>query len=150
MFYFYRQDSVKFGYFFSHSSLEIRVPFLDHLFTSYYLSLPAALRRPINGIEKFLIRKSFDDGVVLPDEILWRTKEGFTDGVSSVEKSWYIILAEHFEEQVWYHIHSVIIPSPFMVYQNKKDKKRASPAIRIDIWPAVRSLCSALSFCPCK
>eukprot|EP00057_Strongylocentrotus_purpuratus_P029392 XP_011683866.1 PREDICTED: asparagine synthetase [glutamine-hydrolyzing] [Strongylocentrotus purpuratus] len=80
--------------------LEIRVPFLDHLFTSYYLSLPAALRRPINGIEKFLIRKSFDDGVVLPDEILWRTKEGFTDGVSSVEKSWYVILAEHFEEQI--------------------------------------------------
>ncbi|XP_063964549.1 asparagine synthetase [glutamine-hydrolyzing]-like isoform X1 [Lytechinus pictus] len=80
--------------------LEIRVPFLDHLFTSYFLSLPPELRRPINGIEKFLIRKSFDDGIFLPEEILWRTKEGFTDGVSSVEKSWYVILKEHFEQQI--------------------------------------------------
>ena len=26
--------------------LEVRVPFLDHYFTSYYLSLPAKLRAP--------------------------------------------------------------------------------------------------------
>ncbi|GFN90716.1 asparagine synthetase [glutamine-hydrolyzing] [Plakobranchus ocellatus] len=35
--------------------LEIRVPFLDHQFTSYYLSLDPDLRIPTDGVEKYLI-----------------------------------------------------------------------------------------------
>ena len=69
------------------SRLELRVPFLDHHFTSYYLSLPADMRCPQQGIEKYLLRKAFDGTGLLPPEILWRQKEGFSDGVSSVKTS---------------------------------------------------------------
>ena len=75
--------------------LEVRVPFLDKFFTSYYLSLPAEDRQPTNGIEKHLLRSAFSGTGLLPDEILWRPKEAFSDGVSSTEKSWYSLLQEH-------------------------------------------------------
>uniref|UniRef100_A0A6P8PDD1 Asparagine synthetase [glutamine-hydrolyzing] n=1 Tax=Geotrypetes seraphini TaxID=260995 RepID=A0A6P8PDD1_GEOSA len=80
--------------------LELRVPFLDHRFTAYYLSLPAELRVPKNGIEKHLLRESFQDTGLLPKDILWRPKEAFSDGLTSVKKSWFTILQEHIENQV--------------------------------------------------
>ena len=37
--------------------LELRVPFLDHAFTSYYLSLPSSERAPTKQrVEKYLVR----------------------------------------------------------------------------------------------
>jgi asparagine synthase (glutamine-hydrolysing) len=37
--------------------LELRVPFLDHAFTAYYMSLPASERRPTKErAEKYLLR----------------------------------------------------------------------------------------------
>lgn len=80
--------------------LELRVPFLDHRFTAYYLSLPSELRVPKNGIEKYLLRESFQDSNLLPKEILWRPKEAFSDGLASVKRSWYIMIQEHIEHQV--------------------------------------------------
>ncbi len=80
--------------------LEVRVPFLDHHFTSYYLSIPSELRRPTNDIEKYLIRKAFSEMNLLPDDILWRPKEAFSDGVSSTKKSWHKLLQEHIESKV--------------------------------------------------
>ncbi|XP_072051500.1 asparagine synthetase [glutamine-hydrolyzing]-like [Amphiura filiformis] len=80
--------------------LELRVPFLDHYFTSYYLSLPADLRAPKNGVEKYLIRKSFAKRHLIPEEILWRPKEGFSDGIASAKKSWYEMLQESIESKV--------------------------------------------------
>ncbi|XP_030846671.1 asparagine synthetase [glutamine-hydrolyzing] [Strongylocentrotus purpuratus] len=80
--------------------LELRCPFLDHHFTSYFLSLPKEMRCPNKGIEKYLFRKAFDGTGLLPSEILWRPKEAFSDGVSSVEKSWYEVLQEHIETKV--------------------------------------------------
>ena len=74
----------------SHWGLEARVPFLDFEFVKYYLNLPAISKVPTSDfIEKYLIRKSFDfmHKNLLPDEILWRKKEAFSDGVSSTEKS---------------------------------------------------------------
>lgn len=79
--------------------LEIRVPFLDHRFSSYYLSLPAEQRVPKTGIEKHLLRSAFDDGQLLPSEILWRPKEAFSDGVSSVKRSWFQVIQDFCEEQ---------------------------------------------------
>ena len=61
------------------SSLELRVPLLDHHLTSYYLSLPADMRCPQQGIEKYLLRKAFDGQGLLPSEILWRPKEAFSE-----------------------------------------------------------------------
>ena len=48
-------------------------------------------------MEKYLLRKAFDDGVTLPSEVLWRQKEAFSDGVSSKEKSWYQEIQERVE-----------------------------------------------------
>ena len=50
--------------------LEVRVPFLDVDFTSYFLSLPAELRQPQKGIEKWLLRSAFDEMDLLPKDIL--------------------------------------------------------------------------------
>lgn len=80
--------------------LEIRVPFLDHQFTSYYLSVDPELRRPTEGIEKYLLRSAFSDSDLLPNEILWRPKEAFSDGISSVTRSWYQIIQDHCNEQI--------------------------------------------------
>ncbi|KAM3596773.1 uncharacterized protein V6R79_020549 [Siganus canaliculatus] len=80
--------------------LELRVPFLDHRFTAYYLSLPEEMRIPKHGVEKHLLRESFEGLNLIPDEILWRRKEAFSDGMMSVKKSWYACLQEHLEAMV--------------------------------------------------
>lgn len=82
--------------------LEIRVPFLDVQFTSYFLSLPPEIRQPKDGIEKWLLRASFDNTDSLPKEILWRAKEAFSDGVSSTKpgQSWYELLQNHIKSKV--------------------------------------------------
>lgn len=53
-----------------------------------------------NGVEKFLLRDSFSGLNLLPDGILWRRKEAFSDGLTSVKKSWYTCLQEHVESLV--------------------------------------------------
>ena len=68
--------------------LELRVPFLDKEFMKLITSLPRSKVCPRKGIEKYLLRKSFDGTGLLPDEILWRTKEAFSDGVSSEKNNW--------------------------------------------------------------
>lgn len=80
--------------------LEIRVPFLDHRLTSYFLSLPPEVRQPRDGIEKYLLRAAFDKTGLLPNDILWRPKEAFSDGLSSVKRSWYEILQDHLCDQI--------------------------------------------------
>ncbi|KAJ4923655.1 hypothetical protein JOQ06_014139 [Pogonophryne albipinna] len=80
--------------------LELRVPFLDHRLTAYVLSLPDDMKVPKHGVEKHLLRDSFRDQDLIPDEILWRRKEAFSDGMMSVKKSWYVCLQEHLEDMV--------------------------------------------------
>lgn len=66
--------------------LEGRFPFLDKEFISYCLKIPPSLKRK-NNIEKYVLRKAFDikdksgTPIYLPDDILWRQKEQFSDGV---------------------------------------------------------------------
>jgi asparagine synthase (glutamine-hydrolysing) len=69
--------------------LEARTPYLDKQFVATALAIPTEFRRPFpNGLcEKWLLRRAFDDGT-LPEKVLWRRKEAFSDGVSG-EKSWY-------------------------------------------------------------
>ena len=45
-------------------------------------------------MEKYLIRKAFDDGTFLPKDVLWRRKEAFSDGVSKLNRSWFEIIQE--------------------------------------------------------
>jgi len=68
--------------------LELRVPFLDKQFMKLIVSLPHKKVCPHNNIEKYLIRNAFSKLSLLPDEILWRKKEAFSDGVSSQKKNW--------------------------------------------------------------
>ncbi|XP_061179872.1 asparagine synthetase [glutamine-hydrolyzing]-like [Saccostrea echinata] len=80
--------------------MEIRVPFLDHRLSSYFLSLPPEVRQPRDSIEKYLLRAAFDKTELLPHNILWRPKEAFSDGISSVKRSWYEILQDHLCDQI--------------------------------------------------
>lgn len=82
----------------SSHGLEPRTPFLDKELTKYYLSIPIEYRNHNNGnnCEKYFIRKAIElyDPDLLPKEVLWRTKEAFSDGVSSKNKSWFEIIQE--------------------------------------------------------
>eukprot|EP01084_Bolivina_argentea_P258090 434970_1 len=76
--------------------LEVRVPFLDKKFITDYFKIDPKLRTPAyKGIEKYLIRKAFDKDNILPSQVLWRTKEALSDGVSSQKESWYEILSNY-------------------------------------------------------
>jgi len=78
----------------STNGLEPRTPFLDRTWVQYYLSIDPTIRfhPKHNQCEKYLLRKSFDNGTYLPQNVLWRTKEAFSDGVSSIKKPWYEII----------------------------------------------------------
>ena len=60
-----------------------------------YLGIPIDIRFTKGNIEKKLIRDSFKG--YLPDEILYRKKEAFSDGVSGENRSWFTIIAERVE-----------------------------------------------------
>lgn len=83
----------------SSNGLEPRTPFLDSRFVQSYLSLPIQYRYNPDKPEKWLLRKSIEicDSTLLPKEVLWRTKEAFSDGVSSQNKSWYEIIKDKVE-----------------------------------------------------
>lgn len=78
----------------STNGLEPRTPFLDRGWVEFYLSIPMHIRchTSNNVCEKYLIRKAFDNNEYLPQNILWRKKEAFSDGVSSLSKPWYEII----------------------------------------------------------
>ena len=85
----------------SHWGLEGRVPLLDPEVIKAYWSIPARWRTPnYKGIEKWWLRKAFDGLGLLPDEVLWRKKEAFSDGVSGTKKSWYSIIQEKCDKKI--------------------------------------------------
>jgi asparagine synthase (glutamine-hydrolysing) len=89
----------------SYFGLEARVPFLDKEFVDMYLNIEARLKIPTNKrMEKYLIRKAFAEiyknDPILPDDILWRKKEAFSDGVSHKEKSWYVMTQEYGKSKI--------------------------------------------------
>ena len=80
------------------AGLEVRVPFLDKQFLDYYMSIDPKFKHPNysdSKIEKYLLRKSFDGTGLLPSDVLWRVKEGMSDGVSSQTRGWFEIIQEH-------------------------------------------------------
>ena len=85
----------------SDNGLEPRVPFLDKTFVDYVMSIPAKYKMFGNGvIEKKILREAFESMDLLPNEVLFRKKEAFSDGVSSQDKSWFTIIQEHLETQI--------------------------------------------------
>jgi len=76
--------------------IEARVPFLDKEFMDVAMRLnPQAKMCGGGKMEKHILRQAFDG--VLPDEILWRQKEQFSDGVGY---SWIDSLKAHAEKEV--------------------------------------------------
>jgi asparagine synthase (glutamine-hydrolysing) len=70
--------------------MEGRVALLDPEFIEAYWMLPEEWRMPkYKGIEKYWLRKAFDGLGLLPDEILWRRKEPFTEGINSKSRTFY-------------------------------------------------------------
>lgn len=60
--------------------VETRVPFLDKEFLDFAMNFdPKEKMCPGDKIEKYVLRKAFEG--YIPDEILWRQKEQFSDGV---------------------------------------------------------------------
>ena len=83
----------------SSNGLEPRTPFLDKTFVQYYYSISPSLKTfdGLNKIEKFILRKSFEDENLLPEDVLWRNKCAFSDGVSNKKKSWHTIIQDYFD-----------------------------------------------------
>ncbi len=76
--------------------VEGRVPFLDKEFMDVAMRLNPADKMAGNGkIEKYILRKAFED--YLPEEVAWRQKEQFSDGVGY---SWIDTLKQMTSEQV--------------------------------------------------
>jgi asparagine synthase (glutamine-hydrolysing) len=90
--------------------IEARVPFLDSKMLNYVMQIPGSLKRckrnikdQNDRIEKWVLRAAFspentdDNSVYLPDNVLWRQKEQFSDGVGY---SWIDSLKSLAEEAV--------------------------------------------------
>jgi len=83
----------------SGAGLEARVPFADKKFLQYVMSIPPRYKMfDDKRIEKYIFRKAFSG--LLPDDILWRRKEAFSDGVSGHERSWFQIIREYIDTKV--------------------------------------------------
>lgn len=89
----------------SSHGLEPRTPFLDRTWVQYYLSIHPQVRfHPGNNqCEKYLLRTAFSGkyysnyqgNQLLPQSILWRKKEAFSDGVSKMTRSLYEIIQDY-------------------------------------------------------
>ena len=81
--------------------LEARVPFLDKEFLELAIKIKPEEKQPktYEGIEKYILRKAFDtpEKPYLPEEVLWRQKEQFSDGVGY---NWIDTLIEYCTSQV--------------------------------------------------
>jgi asparagine synthase (glutamine-hydrolysing) len=88
-------------------SCELRLPFFGKSLLNFALSTPAEYFMPQHneGIEKYILRKAFTpkDGEhgVIPNEVLWRTKNAFSDATSIVGvTSWKQCLMAHAEAEI--------------------------------------------------
>ena len=79
----------------SGNSLELREPFLDKELINYVCNLQGRYKSPMNGYEKFLLRRAFKG--YLPKSVLWRKKAAFSDAVSGSEKPWFKYIQEYCE-----------------------------------------------------
>ncbi|NDI99880.1 asparagine synthase B [Flavobacterium sp. LaA7.5] len=81
--------------------LEARVPFLDKAFLELAITIQPEEKqlKTYNGIEKYILRKAFDtpEQPYLPENVLWRQKEQFSDGVGY---KWIDALIAYCEQQV--------------------------------------------------
>ena len=51
-------------------------------------------------LEKYLLRKAFNESNLLPDVVLWRRKCAFSDGVSDKENSWHRVIKSFVDHKI--------------------------------------------------
>jgi asparagine synthase (glutamine-hydrolysing) len=101
----------------SSHGLEPRTPFLDRAFVDYYLNIPMHIRNTNKTyMEKYLLRSAFItfEPTLLPECIIWRKKEAFSDGVSSINKSWFQIINEKIIDLV--NSGNIVLPNSYKIY----------------------------------
>jgi asparagine synthase (glutamine-hydrolysing) len=82
------------------NGLEVRVPFLDRGFVKFVANIPGKYKNPNESsgfgkrIEKDILRNSFSSIGLIPDEILYRTKNAFSDACGY---DWIPSLQKHFD-----------------------------------------------------
>ena len=92
--------------------LEARVPILDVDLVNFVMGLPWEYRKPREQtlsdgrsivFEKWLFRAAIAQVAqdILPQDILWRPKVAFSDGVASTDKSWFGAIQEHVTKNVF-------------------------------------------------
>lgn len=101
----YMFDSLRADRSIAGNGIEARVPYSSREFIEFYMSIDPKLRIPrpseILGIkektEKALVREAFYGTGLLPDEVLTRIKNAFSDAITSDKKSWFQYIEEHVE-----------------------------------------------------
>jgi asparagine synthase (glutamine-hydrolysing) len=90
----------------SECGLEARTPFLDLELVECVQSIPERWRMMAHSkMEKWFLRAAFDftkfstKKKYLPDEVLWRRKEAFSDGVSNTGRTTQTIIQEYLENR---------------------------------------------------
>lgn len=117
----YKYDLMRADKIASRFGLELRHPFLDKSFIEYVLQIHPKLKRPQiydynkPPIEKYIIRKAFDDNnndiPYLEDDILWRPLQDAVDAFSQIKQ----FLQMHFDSKYtdieFYNFNNVLLGS---------------------------------------
>lgn len=93
-------DSLRADRCISSCGLEARVPFSDKELANFVHSIDPKVRMSNNKMEKYILRKAFEGTNVIPDAVLWRRKEAFSDGVSSPQQSFHRLIQSHIDKLV--------------------------------------------------
>ncbi len=104
------------------TSVEARVPFLDHRMVEYTMRVPAALKIK-NGEPKYILKKAVEG--IIPHEIIYRKKQGFAAPVDEwLRGEWYgfarsKLLESHFVREGYFRKETVAA-----ILDNHKSGKR--------------------------
>ena len=85
------------------NGLEVRVPFLDRGFMKYVMNVPGKYKNPNESsgmgkrIEKKILRDAFSEKKIIPEEVLYRIKNAFSDACGY---DWIPSLQQYCNEQI--------------------------------------------------
>jgi asparagine synthase (glutamine-hydrolysing) len=116
----------------SDCGLEFREPFLDRVLTEFALNLPGSIKKPQHGYEKYILRKAFED--MLPQEIVWRRKEGFSDGNSSLDRAWKDVIAEYVDTKIDTYDNTKFMSKEQAYYKEIFDKEFLEYELNLPQW----------------
>lgn len=93
------------------NGLEVRIPFLDFEYVDFVMHIsPELLMYKSDWMEKKIVRDAFQG--YLPQDILYRSKEAFSDAVSSNEVNWFRSIQEVANKEI---NEADILNSPFEI-----------------------------------